>query len=402
MLTGELVRVRIAEGKVRPAFVDPASERLRERAADLLELFRAAVGEPRGGIDEAVDAVVGDGTDHKLVRGIVKIILDRCEFDVASAVPPPALRDRLFRLAAARGPVLADGTAGGVTADALVAEAAAELGVAPEGLHRAMWADHPERQTLTAVAVPDVDWLLHRYNVALVQAVLLRATELRLRLVRPAPERARQLLRAVKFHQLIHAVRPEDDGWTVVLDGPASIFSQTTRYGFALAKFFPAALLVPTEWRLEASIAWPGKRPAELHLSPADGLRSHYADRGGWEPRECAWFEERFRALDSGWALSRDVEPLAQGPDALVLPDFRFEKDGRVAWLEILGFWRKSTIERRVEGLRRHGPPGLVVAVSRKLAGEPGALPDEVVTFAEVVPARQVLDRIERAARRPG
>lgn len=53
--------------------------------------------------------------------------------------------------------------------------------------------------------------------------------------------------------------------------------------------------------------------------------------------------------------------------------------------------------------LERHGPANLVVAVSKKLCGEKetAELPAAVVPFAEVVPARQVLERIEAIATRP-
>lgn len=400
MLTGDLVRARVVEGRVKPAFVDPASPRLLARAEALRAVIIEHVGRRRGELDEAVKHVEGDGVDHKLTRGLVKVALDRAEFDVAAPVPPAQVRARIFRLARARGPLALDPIAGGrPVAAALWAELGAELGVEPDALAACLYGDHEDQQVLVSVDVPSAEWLLHRYNVALVQAVLLRAEELRVRLRAPTPGRARQLARQLKFHQLLFQMLPEPDGYTLVVDGPASIFAQTTRYGVALARLFPAILLQPGDWEVEARVTWRNRR-ATLRLGPQDGLRSHYRDLGAYDTREAAWFAERFEALRSGWTLARDAEPIHQGGEAVVVPDFSFRRDGRVAHLEILGFWRKATVPKRLQLLRRHGPSNLVLAVSRRLCGEGEAvdLPDAVVPFAEVIPAKEVLARVERIA----
>ncbi len=398
MLTGDLIRVRAQKGELTPSFVDPTAAKLADRAEELLTLFREGVGRRRVDLDEEIDTLVGDGTDHKLVKGLVKVLTDKSSFDVSAPLPPAEIRAKVFRLARARGPLSPLELEGGrPTAAQIYREVAAELGVDPAVLEGALYADHADQQVLVSVEVPTARWLLDRYNVALVQSVLLKASELRVRLTDPEPARARQLLRAVKFHQLICEVRLLPDGYEIVLDGPASLFSQTTRYGMALAKFFPALLLQPGAWEATAKVDWRGTKV--MKLTPAMGLRSHYRDTGAYETRESLWFEERFLALDSGWTLDREVHPLDQGGEGVVVPDFRFRKGNKVAWLEILGFWRKGSIARRLALLKRHGPPNLVVAVSKKLAGEAAELPDTVVPFAEVIPAKEVLRRVEAVAR---
>lgn len=398
MLTGDLVRSRVVKGALVPGFVDRADAKLLERAEELLALFGEGLGRRRGELDEEVTELVGERVDHKLTRGLVKVLLDRAEFEVSAPVDPVDLRARVFREAARRGPLAAVRIEGGaVTSGEIFATVGAELGVDPALLEGALYADHDDRQVLSKLAVPSAAWLLDRYNVALVQALLLHCEELSVRLHAPTPARARQLFRAVKFHQLIHAVRPLADGYELVLDGPASLFSQTTKYGLALAKFFPALLLQPGRWEATARVK--GARGKNtLSLSSADGLRSHYRDQGAYETRESVWFAERFLALDSGWELVRDAPPLDQGGEGVVVPDFSFRRDGRIAHLEILGFWRKGTIARRLALLGRYGPPNLILAVSRRLAGEAGELPEAVVPFAEVIPAKEVLRRVELVA----
>jgi predicted nuclease of restriction endonuclease-like RecB superfamily len=231
-----------------------------------------------------------------------------------------------------------------------------------------------------------------------VQAVLYKAVELKILLEHPAPARVRQLLRAVKFHQLIHSVQRTPVGLVVNIDGPASLFSQTTRYGLALARFFPALLLVETPWRVEARVQWTrGQRT--LALDSAFGLRSHYRDAGAWVPREVQTLVERWPSLDTGWELIADAAPLAQGTDRVVVPDLGFRKEGRVAWLEVLGYWRKAGLAGRLAAQAEHGPGNLILAVSRKLAGDPATLPDAVLPFTEVIPTRELLRRLDAEAR---
>lgn len=399
MLTADLVRTRTAKGTVQPSFVDPSNERLRTFAADLLDAWRGGIGGVRADLEEQVAALVGDGTDHKLWKGVSKLIDDRAEWQVSAPCDLAALRALVFQLAAERGPVrLADEPGEHPRAVDLYAEAAERLGIDATGLPDALYADLAPRHVLARVDVPDAAWLLHRYNVALVQALLLHAGELDIALTAPSAARLRQLLRAVKFHQLIHAVQRADDGWRITVDGPASCLSQGTRYGIALARFFPALLLLPTAWSLTARIGG-ARGPRTLTLSSADGLRSHYRDVGGWEPAELTTFAERWTAADTGWEVSADAPPLLQGPQDVVVPDLCFRKDGRVAYLEVLGFWRKASLQRRVANITRHGPSNLVLAVSRRLSAEASAaLPDAVVPFAEVIPVKAVRTRIEAVA----
>lgn len=398
MLTGDMVRARAEKGVLKPGFVDPASPRLVERATRLLTAFQGAVGSKRCELEEQIDAILGDDTDRKLADGLVKVLFDKSEFDVSAAVDPVELRREVFFEAARRGPLVAGAIEGAVTAEDVFAAVAARLGVAVEGLAEALYADHPDEQVLQSVDVGTPTWLLNRYNVALVQALLLHADHVDITLVGITPPRARQLLRQVKFHQLIHHAKPTEAGLEIRLDGPASLFAQTSRYGMALARFFPA-LLLQAGWTMSAQIQWRRFRPT-LTLSPANALVSHYRDLGAYETREATWFAERWLALDSGWELIRDAGLVEQGGEGVVVPDFSFRKGKRVAHLEILGFWRKGTVARRLELMKRYGPQNLIIAVSKRQCGEKTAeLGDAVVSFAETIPAKEVLKRVELLAR---
>lgn len=394
MLTGDLVRATVKEGKVKPGFITLEKPSIRERAEQIIACIDGAEGMRRGEIDEELKDLLGDGVDQKLFLGLAKLVFDQCEFATQSPIPPKELRQKVWLESARRGPLSVVAVEGANTPAAVYAAVAAELGVEAAGLPDALYADQPAEQRLTKVSGLDASTLVARYNLAIVQALLFSAASVDIRVEHPTPADSRHLLRAVKFQQLCFSATRDGEDLCLHLDGPASLFSQTTRYGLSLAKFLPT-LVLHARWSLRAVVQVKHRKPV-LELDQDAGLVSHARDAGRYETREAEWFAERFEALDSGWVLERDPLPLNQGGEGVVVPDFTFRNGKRVAHLEILGFWRKGTIERRLSLLKKHGPKNLVLAVSKRYCTEKAAeLPEQVVAFAEVIPAKQVLERIE-------
>ncbi|MCB9795495.1 MAG: DUF790 family protein [Alphaproteobacteria bacterium] len=396
MLTGDLIRVRTQKRELLPSFIDPDKESLRERADELVGLYRQGLdaGWTRGQIADEVAEIASDRTDHKLIKGLAKILEDNAEFEIETPLPPQELRRRLFE-ACGDAPSRE-------RAEQAYAALAEELGLSVKALRAALFADRKAEQQLVSMGVPDGEWLLHRYNVALVQALLLRCETLEVTLQEPSPERLQQLFRAMKFHGLMYRVSPVKGGHLITLDGPTSLLRFSTRYGAGLAFWFPNLLLQTCPWTLHGVVRWTkrGLRK-DLNLSSELGLRSHVQDRGAYITRTEEWFAERFEALGSDWAMSREGVVLNLGGRGVICPDYTFRKDGRVAHLEIVGFWRKSWLEKRLELLSAHGPGNLVLAVSTKMEGAKqglGSFKGRVVPFKEIVPSKQVLEAVEAIA----
>ena len=399
MLTGDLVRVRIVKNVLNPSFIDPSDGDLLERAALLIDLYRGGLeqGWTRGQLDQALTELEGVETDIRLTRGLAKVLADRADVVVQAPMAPAALREKIFGLAAQQGPLgRVRGPLGRRVAEDVLADVAAELQTDVPTLQRALYADLKDEQTLLAIELPTPDELLHRYNVGLAQAALLRATSMVVRLTSPDPKRMRQLYRGLKFHTLMYRIQTDGDDVVLEVDGPMSLLAQSTRYGLQLALFLPMVLLQPSPWTLRAELRW-GQRKLrkELTLTHTQGLRSPAPDTGAWHSRAERFFEERFRALNSDWTLEPG-EALDLGGQELLVPDFTFRKGDRVAHLDIIGTWRKPYLKRRVQST----PPNVILAVSSRLAGEAkAAMPDRVIAFAEIIPAQKVLDAIEVLAR---
>src|SRR5262245_5080374 len=255
MLTGKLIRVRHYRNRLIPAYLDLTDRGVREVAEHLLELFRTLPGRARGEAEEEIGETIGDNPTQVVPQGLAKLLEDRCEFEIDSEFEPEVVRERVFLAAAAarhpgqqfdRGPVLVD--------------VAAELGITPEAVDRALFADLKSEQRLMKFDDCTVDQLLNRYNVALAQAILLRSTAVTAQVYGETPARYRRLFRAIKFHRLICDIQPSGpEAYTLRLDGPLSLFSATQKYGLQLAWFLPT-LLQCRRFELTATVRWGAQR----------------------------------------------------------------------------------------------------------------------------------------------
>ncbi|MEO1272306.1 MAG: DUF790 family protein, partial [Myxococcota bacterium] len=194
--------------------------------------------------------------------------------------------------------------------------------------------------------------------------------------------------------------------WELRIDGPMSLFKSTQKYGLQMAMFLPALALCDG-WEMEAGLSWgPERKPRTFTLSHDDGLISHYRDTGTWITEEQQHFEARFKALDSPWKLSRNARLIELNAKHVLIPDlvFRHATDGRVAMLDIIGFWRKAWLQKRAQAIAEHGPPNLILAVSDRFRTGPDKkaldLGEKVnlYTFKGVILHKRILDLVEQVA----
>src|SRR5205085_4112420 len=150
-----------------------------------------------------------------------------------------------------------------------------------------------------------------------------------------------------------------------------------------------------------AELRWGAERkPKTFTLTPADGHVSHMTDSGTYVPAELGMFVELFRRKIEGWEIAEETEVFPLG-DGFWVPDFRLthRATGRSVYLEVLGFWRRSSAEVHLRRLRQYATRPFLLAVSdglrideAELEGLPAGvhrfrqmpLPDEVVRLAEV------------------
>lgn len=406
MLTGNLVRVAVSKERVIPRFLDRENVRWREVAESLLTIFRDGVGMTRGEIETEIDDLVGEGLATLAHRGLAKVLEDRAEFEVVSEVAPEILREKVFSAAASYRKSLRTAVTAGqrppFRRDQILAEVAKELNLEPDVVAAGLFADLKDENRMLRFEDMTAERLIDRYNVALAQSVLLRSVLVRVEVRNEKPQRYRQLFRSLKFHRLLYRVEGDmKDGYVFHVDGPLSLFSATNRYGLQMAFFLPTLLLC-RDFRLDAELRWgPRKDPRSFHLESRDGLVSHAIDTGTYVPPEIASFVDRFRQVAPAWEVSEATDILELGREGVWVPDYRFvhRKTGIDVYLEVLGFWRRSSLERLLKVLPAHGPKRYVLAISERLKVDEEALeslPGQVLRFKEIPNAPELAALLER------
>jgi predicted nuclease of restriction endonuclease-like RecB superfamily len=237
--------------------------------------------------------------------------------------------------------------------------------------------------------------------VALAQGVLFKAVRVEAVVRGETPARFRQLLRKVKFHRLICDVHREkkDGDYRLILDGPLSLFSATQKYGLQLASFLPSLLLC-RRFEMTADLRWgPQRLPRNFTLCSDDGLVSHLTDTGTYVPPELTMFVELFRKKITGWEIQEEAELVPLG-DGYWAPDFCLvhSASGQRLYLEVLGFWRRSSLDKHLERLRAQVKTPFLLAVSDQLHVEEEeleGLPAGVIRFRQMPLPEEVIARAE-------
>jgi|ERR1043166_2729660 predicted nuclease of restriction endonuclease-like RecB superfamily len=364
MLTADLALSWQRGDQIKPRYINAEDEEHLREAEDLIALFAEHEGRARGVLEESLQEYVGTGTDYKTLRGLIKLLTDRCEFETAAPAEPPEIRRALFLKARATHPV--------VSAEAraqVIAEAARELLCEPEALAGSLYADLPENQKLTHFETISPAELLDLYNVAQAQALLYRSVEMRLWLEPQGAEGYREIFGAIKAYRLIHSVRGSAaSGYEVRLDGPVSIFQRSQKYGIQMAVFLPALLLC-RGWRMRAEIQAKRGSVAYFELtSRQTRLRSHYTSVEPYanpviEKLAASWPRE------GGWTLEKSSEVVALG-DSAFIPDFTLKHaSGARVHLEVLGFWTPEHLRERLLEFEHAGLKHFILAAWDELRG---------------------------------
>lgn len=406
MLTADLIRPRLqARGErlsVRQVRADDAD--WQKSAAELIALFAAHRGQRRAVWDAALETYEGERTDYSVLRGLAKVLEDAATFTpIRTSVDPEALRAQLFT----HGPVFAQPDIFHPhDRQTVLQAAAAELGLPPETLEAVLFADRPAAYLLTESPTWTPEGLLARYNLELARGVLYWSDKMVVEIF----DGYKDFWKYLKLFKLMFWATPLDNGYRVELDGPISPFVKaTTRYGRQLAAFLPA-LLLGEKWQMQASVRPPGyERTLTYALDPASPLRTHFKRSGDFDSRLEADFAAEFAAKFGDerqqWQLTREDEVLLLD-DTVMIPDFAFthKKDGRRALVEIVGFWHREYLQRKLAKARAAQRSDLILLVYEgvnlshdKLLHVPG----EVLYFARKPVLKDVLAAVERAARPP-
>jgi uncharacterized protein len=398
MLTADLAMSWRRGNRITPRYLQSDDPRHLQAAADLTLIVEQHRGRRRAELERALDEYIGVGTDYKILRGLIKLLTDRCEFETASAKDPAEMRRALFTKAAAHHPIIADHQ----LRQRLIAQVATESECSPEELMEGLYADLSGNQRLVAFEEMSAEDLLNRYNLAQAQALLYRCSEMQLRIEPQEPSFTRRLFVEIKAFRLIHAIRGNPvSGYDVQLSGPVSIFHRSQRYGVQMAVFLPALLLYPG-WRMQAEIGTKtGAAFFELD-SKQTRLRSHYVtDDIQRQNPQIAKLLEDFGKLAGEWEAQPSQEIIDLGQSTFV-PDLVFTREGaEPIYLEMLGYWTPRSLNERLKEFVRAGFGNYAIAASEEMRcsrDAPTLLPPNAIIYKKSLNARDLQARVARLA----
>lgn len=393
MLPSELLSVVRWRDNVRPKYskMDGASV---SAAEEVIGVYAGGIGLRRGEIRGRVAELEDAYGSFKFIRGLAALVERSCVFTSSAAVDPVEARHALFAEASASGyPTSPEGRR------RILEAVASRLKVSAEQLDASMYADLDSEMTLQSAPKMNPVELLKEYNLSLTQTLLFHATEMTF----TASGNWQRIFRSIKHHGLMYMAARSGGQLAVRLDGPTSLFKLTRRYGTALAKVLPEILL-GKPWRIEAKIL----RANRLMNFTLESARHGwlFPEKTAEEKYDSAVEEEfaaQFRGLGTAWAVRREAEPVEAG-SSVMIPDFAFQLGGTRVLMEVVGFWTRDYLRRKLEKLAEVRGTPFIVAVDEELACDKLASlktsnPNiHVIQYRGKIPLRSVLEVLQSYA----
>ncbi|MDQ5869790.1 MAG: DUF790 family protein [Thermoproteota archaeon] len=410
MLPSLLLRVRTRKGTIFPLFCTEEKGDL-QLAEELIRQFDQSIQhhEKKKSLEKRIATVEGQYDDYKLVRGLSTLLERRCQFSIfdngsaGDMADPVSVRKALFEESSRIALALTE-----FDRDKVIDIAASKMNLSTSYIRQVMWTDLEENMILEQFSSLGPNDLLGWYNLSLMQTLLFNCTKLEFCV--HGGVNWKHVLRDVKrlglMYNLQHnkvrneqrsnndttdynttdaasAVTYNDTDETDLvcsLDGPISLFKLTDRYGTSIAKLLPS-IISSEKWSLNSWIVrktMSGKKIYEFNISSLE-VPSLLIDPYSSNNRLVSYFDSsveekfanRFEQVANGWRLIREPDPLIVTGGRAFIPDFMFQKYDRKIYLEIVGFWTREYLEKKIQKLTdivSNQNIDLFIAVNEELA----------------------------------
>ena len=374
MLNRSLISAICRQGVVHPTFVKTTSPAHLELATQLLEAYRSAALQHQSAaeLEEFLAPLIDGAFNRRFALALRKLLEERSTFSSLAELDFPALRAEALR----RSAELLQGNEPLPSAaewnDTLQQASLPDNPLLRDGR---LYADLPENDCLQEFKDLNAPQLLNRYNLALVQGILLNAKRLDIHVATADAPRLRRLFKYLRFFQLLAMVEAEDEvrettspallRMHLVVDGPASILDQSKRYGLQLAIFFPAVCALE-QWSLEAEVSWKTRNNVLLRISQDSRLECPYHNFAAYVPDEIRMFHQHFQETVADWKIVGDTPFLRGEGREILFPDLSFKhQDGTLVHLELFNRWHANGLAERLSWLAKHPDIPLILGVDR-------------------------------------
>jgi uncharacterized protein len=372
MLPIQLLRVKIRKGTIFPLFCVDNEEHLF-LAKELIGQFNESVekNEKKKFLEKRIATIESQWDDYKLVRGLSTLLERRCQFsvskngsDYSNNIDPMAIRKALFEESSRMQLAVTESDRNKV-----LDRIASKMNLSPAYINEVMWNDLEENMILVGFSSIKQAELLGIYNLSILQTLLFNCTKLEFSV--GSGINWKRVLRDIKrlglMYNLQQSERSEPEisnadgsGLLCSLDGPISLFKLTDRYGTSIAKLLPS-IMRSERWSIDAWIVrktMSGKKIYEFKMTFSEAptlLLLPFTDKDLAAPLFDSSVEEKFankfEQSANGWKLVREPDPLIVANGRAFIPDFMFQKYDKKIYLEIVGFWTKDYLQRKIQKL---------------------------------------------------
>ena len=371
MLTKDLLQYKIQKGQIHPQFVEPTNSELLAIAEQLITVFEESPNTARATLLESSKQIIDSTPGAPIIkRGLEKLLLDRTEFDTAPNEELIAFREKLFTKTSR---LLSEEQFENYAAyqrkvSRLMAD---ESPIAEMELGIKLYADLPSSQPVLTFRTLSAERLLHRYNAAQVQGLLVHCNTLTLTLSDSMTAELRQLFKYLRFNQLLCTIRKEDALYRITVDGPLNLFYKTKRYGMNLANFFVAVLHQP-KWELTAEIQFRNRKPYRLSLDDSCGIKPISQQFLAYIPEDIQLFQTMLRNKTDDWQIRPGSQFLPLAGDFYCFPDYQLvHTSGVETAIELFHPWHQGHLIARLNTLADQKDVSLILGVSKALEKKP-------------------------------
>ena len=408
MLPLQLLRVRTRKEKIAPQFCLNSNSIEMDLANKIIIEFEIAVKrkEKKDVLQKRVESFEAKN-DYKLVRGLFTLLERRCVFKNTGVIDSAFVRRAVFEESSKKGFALTD-----FERSEIISKIASSMNLSIEEIENAMWSDFEENMLLEQFNPITTEELIAWYNLSLMQTLLFNCTKLDFYV--SGGVNWKRVLRDVKRFGMMYHLESAGEELVCSLDGPLSLFKMTDKYGTSIAKLLPS-IVASERWRVKAWVVkktMSGKKIYEFELSSEQTppLLNPYVERSD-EGSNAVYdssieekFANKFEQFANGWKITREPDPIIASGKALI-PDFLFEKYNRRVYLEIVGFWTKEYLERKMQKLiassnnsENNKNIDMLIAVNEELAcSKLSSLPREkVIFYKNEVPVKPVTDYLKK------
>ncbi|CAA9417359.1 MAG: Hypothetical protein (associated with DNA helicase - Rad25 homolog) [uncultured Pyrinomonadaceae bacterium] len=367
MLTSDLAINWRRGDKIVPRTIKTDDAGYLRDAQVLIEIFDEFQGKTRGELESELEEYVGTGTDYRILRGLIKLLTDRCEFETASVAAPEDIRRRVFLEARKFQPVAPDSAAKNKVLETIAAEFETDSGT----IYGQLYADLSFQQRLISFETIAPTDLLDRYNLAQAQALLYKCVEMKILVAPSDAANYRAIFNSIKRFGLIHAVAGNAaNGYEIRLTGAASLFHRSQKYGVRMAVFLPALLLCQN-WKVSAEVAQKQGGNVFYELtSEQTELKSCYYDEPEYENPDLEKLVKNWeKSSPDGWQLNENRKVIDLGKTAFAPDLVLVSPQNKEIYLDVLGFWTPKSLQKRLEEFATANYTKFILAASQELRG---------------------------------